>query len=470
MAKGNASRGSFLELAPYALFGLWFVWSAPFGTTEDSVFPTLAAHPGALLSSRIVLLVAFGASCAAVALLGRWLAPIRERRALLWACGGVTAAGMLLGGLPAFGLPLWLLFLGSALRGAASGFFVLSWIDRLAGLGAREVGIALCAALALYGAAGVGIPLAAAACAPVGLLLLVACPLLSCWACVRLARRPERKRPVVQPEPMSKLSAVLFAASNLVYGFVFGIMLSHFSSLGNTGLYAAFGVAAALALVAFAATRGPVDLAGAFRVCMGVGAAALVAAVLLAEAVPALVGVVEACLWALMIFFTVIIFTDAEFALPGRPCFVGGMALAAAACGMLAATLLVPPTQTDSLASPLLIAATLSGMLYLALVFLRGRQGWTGSWGFSSFVESESQETFRMRRSGELTAQHGLTKREFEVLEMLAAGQNKNEISEALVLSPLTVKTHIRNIYAKLGVHTQRELIELVQEGREEED
>ena len=433
------------------------------------MFAGLSAQPEALSAARVVLIAAFGASCALVGAFGRTLAPVRERRALLAGCGVATAAGMLLGSLPALGLPLWLLYPGALVRGCAGGFFVLSWIDRLAGLDARGVGVALCAALAAYGAAGVVIPLAAQACAPAAAVLLAACPLASCWGCERLAdTAPERSRPVAVPEPMTRAGAVLFACSNLVYGFVFGVMLSHFCTLGTLGLYAAFALVAALSAAVFALWRRAVDLNATFRICTGIGAAALVASALAGDAAPALAVVVEACVWGLLIFFTVVIFTDAEFSIPGRPGLIGGMALAAASAGMLAATLLVPPAGVESLSSPVLLAASLAAMLYLALVFLPNGRSWISRWGFSSFVAPESRETFRMRRIGELTAQYGLTKREFEVLDLLAQGKNKDAISAELVLSPLTVKTHARNIYAKLDVHTQRELVELVERGREE--
>jgi DNA-binding NarL/FixJ family response regulator len=47
---------------------------------------------------------------------------------------------------------------------------------------------------------------------------------------------------------------------------------------------------------------------------------------------------------------------------------------------------------------------------------------------------------------------HSLTKRELEVLRLLAQGQTNQEIAQSLFLSTLTVKTHVQRIIAKLGV------------------
>jgi DNA-binding NarL/FixJ family response regulator len=47
---------------------------------------------------------------------------------------------------------------------------------------------------------------------------------------------------------------------------------------------------------------------------------------------------------------------------------------------------------------------------------------------------------------------HSLTKRELEVLRLLAQGQTNQEIAQCLVLSTLTVKTHVQRIIGKLRV------------------
>jgi DNA-binding NarL/FixJ family response regulator len=65
------------------------------------------------------------------------------------------------------------------------------------------------------------------------------------------------------------------------------------------------------------------------------------------------------------------------------------------------------------------------------------------------------EETTRLRAaagaagSGELEV---LTTREAEILELVGAGLTNAAIAERLWISPGTVKKHLDNIYAKLGV------------------
>jgi LuxR family maltose regulon positive regulatory protein len=52
-----------------------------------------------------------------------------------------------------------------------------------------------------------------------------------------------------------------------------------------------------------------------------------------------------------------------------------------------------------------------------------------------------------------------LSKRELQVLGLLAARLNNSEIADRLHISTVTVKRHVANIYQKLGVHGRREAV-----------
>jgi DNA-binding NarL/FixJ family response regulator len=57
------------------------------------------------------------------------------------------------------------------------------------------------------------------------------------------------------------------------------------------------------------------------------------------------------------------------------------------------------------------------------------------------------------------TVGSGLTTREREVLGLLAQGLSTDEMVERLVLSPHTVRNHIRSVLAKLGAHSRLEAV-----------
>ena len=64
-------------------------------------------------------------------------------------------------------------------------------------------------------------------------------------------------------------------------------------------------------------------------------------------------------------------------------------------------------------------------------------------------------------RAEELAAEYRITARESEIMLQLARGRSAAFIADELVCSPATVRTHMKNIYAKLGVHSKQELIDL---------
>jgi DNA-binding NarL/FixJ family response regulator len=56
--------------------------------------------------------------------------------------------------------------------------------------------------------------------------------------------------------------------------------------------------------------------------------------------------------------------------------------------------------------------------------------------------------------------QSPLTARELEVLELLASGKSYSTIADQLFVDKETIKSHIKNIYLKLEVHSKAEAIE----------
>src|SRR5207302_4954792 len=59
----------------------------------------------------------------------------------------------------------------------------------------------------------------------------------------------------------------------------------------------------------------------------------------------------------------------------------------------------------------------------------------------------------------------GLTRRELEILRLLACGLDHTEIARDLVITPKTVEKHIEHILLKLGVHSRAQAIALAFQG-----
>ena len=68
----------------------------------------------------------------------------------------------------------------------------------------------------------------------------------------------------------------------------------------------------------------------------------------------------------------------------------------------------------------------------------------------------------------EIADRYLLSRRETEVMFLLAKGHNAAYIQDKLCISKSTAKTHINHIYRKLDIHTQQELLNMVEERAEE--
>ncbi|WP_165056548.1 MULTISPECIES: helix-turn-helix transcriptional regulator [unclassified Adlercreutzia] len=86
-------------------------------------------------------------------------------------------------------------------------------------------------------------------------------------------------------------------------------------------------------------------------------------------------------------------------------------------------------------------------------------------------AEMEAEADARARAKGrfharceEIADRYLLSRRETEVMFLLAKGHNAAFIQDKLCISKSTAKTHINHIYRKLDIHTQQELLNMVED------
>ena len=77
---------------------------------------------------------------------------------------------------------------------------------------------------------------------------------------------------------------------------------------------------------------------------------------------------------------------------------------------------------------------------------------------------TQAVDLMQRREAGgrELAAQ--LTRREMDIVKLVAAGLRNQEIARRLIVSEGTVKVHLHNIYSKLGVDGRMELLKYAQD------
>lgn len=92
---------------------------------------------------------------------------------------------------------------------------------------------------------------------------------------------------------------------------------------------------------------------------------------------------------------------------------------------------------------------------YVALVALAflGLGIWVGGRLFRHPSEAAFEPNTRAQRA------LGISRRELQVLELIAAGRSNKEIARRLDVSPNTVKTHVAKLYGKLEVRRRTEAI-----------
>ena len=103
------------------------------------------------------------------------------------------------------------------------------------------------------------------------------------------------------------------------------------------------------------------------------------------------------------------------------------------------------------------LARAFSFEIYLLLV--AGGAVVLGAW-LGNRLTRRQAPAGRFERNAAAIRSLGLSPRELDILERLAAGESNKEIARRLGISPNTVKTHVARVYDKLGVQRRVQAVE----------
>lgn len=149
------------------------------------------------------------------------------------------------------------------------------------------------------------------------------------------------------------------------------------------------------------------------------------------------------------------------------PVKVGALGVAVAALGFFAGDFASSDIRMlNLLGTPAYVFLTV-----FAFVLLIAATFWTGDdrkaallWGMEEKRAPRKYDDERIQERCELLIERfALSAREGEVLHMLAQGKKPQQITEELFISLATVRSHVHSIYVKLDIHSNAQLMELVE-------
>ena len=372
--------------------------------------------------------------------------------------------------------------------GNASGAFMLAFLMRaLFTVDETKARIGICAAVAAMPMLAYAAPLAAADLPRMWAILPVAHIAVavggSTLACVSLAAEPfalasagesddrrnandDRKRP-------SPRMLIAFAIAG--YGFAFGVIhVLPFASARNLDTrFAAFvigAIAAAVVLYAWLGQRGRIQ---GVQIWAHMHKAAFPATMVAMLVLPLTVGsnFAPSALnqFAVAYFDAMIVFACFEICTVRRCTDIAH--IAALALGLRYAGFFLGSFIASILrmAAPL-DTATFSVAATAVFIVLAGATFFTGAelnaktyWGMVPKEDAHGLYERRLeRRCADLAKRHDLTERERTVMVLMAHNKRAQTIGTELTVSVNTVRSHMQSIYAKLDIHSQAELIDLV--------
>lgn len=295
-------------------------------------------------------------------------------------------------------------------------------------------------------------------------LLSLACVFLSFQIVPRESQRPSNIR---YPIPWKLF--LLMAIAGLLSGLS-GVFLDYRGGIGAIHRIQVTGLAGITILVMLFIFRERCDVRFLAKVCLPI---AIIAFAIIPFAGPMWGYAVSflikfAYVW--FTFFVLIMLANIvyRFELPSLRLFAIARAVSEGAI-LFGVAFRDPIRSSGLLQNPaFLYGTTIAGLLLMMLcVFIWMREkSVNADWGaaginIESGIHVAGPRERIMQQCDVLAQEHDLTGREKEILALIAQGKSRADIGQELFLSQNTIKTHSRNLYAKLNVHSKEEVFDL---------
>lgn len=454
--KETASRPAAGPYVP-ALFGFCFALAFPTMFMGQTAPGILALGPSAIYLYYGFSIVAY----AATAVLSRHGLTLKGcHRALtaatcLCVTGAVTVMVSIACEDPTWSLVLFLV--GTPLSAIGSSIMMLAWYELIASLSVDYAMLCFIGAGLL--ASGLRLTCFMLPVALPGVIYVAICLMpIASLVCLIRGTAAVRDMPYAQGEAVSPrwefpwMPVLLLGMFNLVGKFVLNTMAE--SDKGYTAVAGVicYGILLAVALLGF--KRFPYRM-------IRYAALPLMLCGMLCQingstfAIPGMVAT-RIAQEALLAFVVSLLF-DLSFRRGVNALWVFGLTLACGQAGSLAANLLsveLADGLANGLATP--VMSILIVAVTVAFVALTSDTSLAGGWGIEPSGEADASigtpGAGLADACSRAARQYDLTRREEDVLLMRLKGASLKEVEESLCITHNTVKSHVRHIYAKLGV------------------
>ena len=454
-------------------FACIWLWSCLVGKTGLAAVP-LAQLDGVLSIPTAITLFANVATLTMIVFLSGTLSTIVGSRGAMALAGILLTAGSVGIAFAAAAGNVAAFVAGSCLGGAAIGFLKIAWGEMFSRMSLRaglvDMGLSLVSSTGLF-LVLLALPEPAAAVSQAAVLLVCALP-CSWLAWLGTRRLGDAPTP---PPPPGAAHAIAFSWTLLILpalvGLTFGLM-SGVLDLGTPqeAAFARVGMAGAELLAGLVLLLASARLSARFGASQiyAVGLVATVAGVALAsvQAVPTwLAATVNELGFAVFYFFMVVFWGDLARRVDRpvvRTYALGYLVFQASQIpGMLIGSGLQATAPSSQAPAALLFMAVVLAFFVTVLLVFNDPRSALRQW-LAVGEPAETTDAIPEVCAG-IASHHALTPREREVLSLLARGRTAAYIGRSLGIAPDTAKTHIRSIYRKMDIHTQQELIDLIE-------